>query len=345
MANFLMRKSAAACRGNTDETLVNGAGAVTVGRGPISDIAAADEVVVVTNYGDDTVALLDPRTFAVDGVIAVPGEPTAVAVNGDRAYVSTSSAESDAVSVIDTTARAVIAHYPLAFSVTALAISPDGKRVFAGRTGDGAADVAVIDTTAERIGTIDIANGAGMSVDALRVDGLGERLYVATTDSRGSALVIVDLESAAVEGAVQIGAPIRDIALSDGAVYVLTSDRITGGAVQAVDVTVGAVADTVELGIGAPTQIAMSGNDTRAYVVDYDRISVLCTVTLDIVDTMSVHTRPSCVAVDSEVGRVHVADFEGNVTTFAVTPVPPIRYPDLVATDPIRVRELQPVGA
>ncbi|WP_241365347.1 hypothetical protein, partial [Klebsiella pneumoniae] len=39
----------------------------------------------------------------------------------------------------------------MAFSVTALAISPDGKRVFAGRTGHDRIDIAVIDTTAERV--------------------------------------------------------------------------------------------------------------------------------------------------------------------------------------------------
>jgi DNA-binding beta-propeller fold protein YncE len=318
-----------------------------VQRGPISDIASVDGAVVATNYGDDTVALLNPQTFTVDGVIAVPGEPVAVVAYRDRAFVSTSSTDSDAVSVIDTAARSVIAHYPLAFSVTAIAISPDAKRIYAGRTGDGYADVAVIDTTADRVGTIDIASGAGISVDAVRVDDLGERLYVATTDSRGSALVVVDLPTTGVERAVQIGAPIRDIAVADGMVYVLTSDRLAGVSVHVVDLAEGAVTDTVELGIGAATQIVMGANDTRAYIVDYDRVAVLCTVTLEVVDTISVPARPSCVAVDSYVGRVHVADYAGGVTSFAVAPAMPLMRSQFMATDPISVREmreLQPAG-
>ena len=164
------------------------AGAVAIRRGPIGDIAvgAAGTGVVVTHYGDDSVSFLNPDTLAVEDTIEVPGEPFAAVVADDRAYVSTSSSSYDAVSVIDTNTRTVIATYPLAFGVTALAVSPDGKRVYAGRTGHDHVDVAVIDTTAERVGTIDLATGAGIGVDAIAIDPTGKRLYVATTDARGS---------------------------------------------------------------------------------------------------------------------------------------------------------------
>ncbi len=142
----------------------------------------------------------------------------------------------DEVSVIDTITQTVIASYSLAFSVTALAVSPDGKRVYAGRTGDDYVDIAVIDTTAERVGTIDIASGAGVGIDAVEVDRSGKRLYVATTDSAGSALVMVDIETAGVQRTVHVGSPIRDIAFADGTGYVLTSDRDTrrGGATSSI---------------------------------------------------------------------------------------------------------------
>jgi DNA-binding beta-propeller fold protein YncE len=349
MPNFLMRESTAVTHVNGEISMVDKPtelGAVAVRRGPISDVAAVDGAVLVTNYGDDTVALLNPFTFAVDRVIAVPGEPVAAVVSGNRAYVSTSSANFDVVSVIDTTAMTIIASYELAFSVTALAVSPNGKRVFAGRTGDGYADVAVIDTTADRVGTIDIATGAGMSVDAVKVDGSGRWLYVGTTDTRGSALVVVDLETTTIKRAVQIGAPIRDIASNDGIVYVLTSDRVDGGAVHIVDPTAGAITGTVALGVGTPMQIILGANDTRAYIVDYDHIALLCTLTLEVIDTITVGPRPSCVALDADNGRLHVADYAGGVTTFAVAPS--MHMLQLMATDPICVpemRELEPAGA
>ncbi|ODQ91754.1 hypothetical protein BHQ17_16640 [Mycolicibacterium holsaticum] len=325
---------------------VSAAGCVDVRRGPIGDIAVADGAIVVANYGDDSIAVLNAATLAVESIIAVPGEPVAVAVADDRAYVSTSSWTHDEVAVVDLTAKSVIATYDLAFSVTALTVSPDGKRVFAGRTGDGYADVAVIDVPAERMGTIEIATGAGIGIDAVEVDAAGKRLYVGTTDARGSALVVVNVETARVDRAVQIGAPIRDIAVADGAAYVLTSDRARGGVVHVIPMATGRITGTVQLG-GAPTQLAMGADRTRAYVVDYDRVEVLCTLTHKVIDTITVGSRPSSVAVGAGGGRLHVADYTGAITVYKVATATPLMYADFVATDPIvipDVPELEPAA-
>jgi YVTN family beta-propeller protein len=322
-------------------------GAVDVQRGAIGDIAATDDgMLVVTNHADDTVSLLRAGTLTVSGVVEVPGEPFAVVVADGRAYVSTSSESCDAISVVDTVTQTTVASYSLAFSVTALAASPDGKRVYAGRTGDGHVDVVVIDTTAERVGTIDIATGAGIGIDALEVDPTGRRLYVATTDDRGSALVVVDVEAARVQRTVRIGSPIRDIAIADRVAYVLTSDRASGGAVKVIDLSNGRITGTAELGIGAPTQMTVSADKTRAYVVDYDNVTVLCTLTLKIVNKVKLDARPSCVAVDSDAGRLYVADYAGGVTGLSVEAARPLLYSQFVATDPIytpQAAELEPV--
>ncbi len=349
-ANFLMPES-------TTDSHVNGetnadpdaalAGTVAVRRGPIGDIAACD-VVVVTNYGHDSVSFLNPDTLALEDTIGVPGEPFAVVASDDRAYVSTSSDSHDAVSVIDTNTRTVLATYPLAFGVTALAISPNGKRVYVGRTGDNHVDVAVIDTTAERVGTIDIATGAGIGVDALVVDPTGKRLYVATTDARGSQLVVIDTETTRVDRKVWVGSPIRDVAFADGTAYVLTSDRARGGAVSVIDMSTNRITDTIELGIGAPTQLVLGPDKTRAYIVDYDHIAVFCTLSHEVVTTVTVDARPSCLAVDSDGERLMVADYAGDVSVFTVASTLPMLYSQLVVTEPITLRgarELEPVTA
>jgi YVTN family beta-propeller protein len=352
MANFLMRKNTPVAE-VTDGTHLSAdatqVGAVDVARGAIGDIAATDDgMVVVTNHGDDTVSLLRADTLAVAGVVAVPGEPFAVVVADGRAYVSTTSSSCDAISVIDTVTQTVVATYSLAFSVTALAASPDGKRVYAGRTGDGYVDVVVVDTTAERVGTINIASGAGIGIDAVQVDPTGKRLYVATTDDRGSALVVVNSETARVQRTVSVGSPIRDIAVADDVAYVLTSDRTSGGAVKVIDLSKGRITGTAQLGIGAPTQMTVSADKTRAYIVDYDNVTVLCTLTLKIVNRVKVDARPSCVAVDSDAGRLYVADYAGGVTELSVESARPLLYSQFVATNPIYVPqavELEPVTA
>jgi YVTN family beta-propeller protein len=343
MANFLMPE------GTTDSHVNNEAhvdpdiaavGTVGVRRGPIGDIAAGASV-VVTNYGDDSVSFLNPGTLVVEDTIGVPGEPFAAVVCDDRAYVSTSSTSYDAVSVIDTNTRTVIATYPLAFGVTALAISPDGKRVYAGRTGGDHVDVAVIDTTADRVGTIDIATGAGIGVDAIAVDPSGKRLYVATTDARGSQLVVVNAETARVDRKVWVGSPIRDLAFADGTAYVLTSDRVRGGAVSVIDMSTNRITDTIELGIGSPTQMTLSPDRTRAYVVDYDHVAVLCTLSHEVVNTVTVEARPSSIAVNFDGGRLYVADYAGDVSAFSIASTTPMRYSQFVATDPIALPELR----
>ena len=349
MANFVMPTNTRApewSKAKNDAVVVDPdlvvLGAVDVGRGPIGDIAADGTTLVVTNSGDNSVSVIDADTLTVESTVTVTGEPFATAAIDDRAYVSTASASYDSVSVVDTDAKAVIASYPLAFSVTGVAVSPDGKRVFAGRSGRDQADIAVIDITSDRVGTIDLAGGAGINVDAVRVSPSGKRVYAATSDVRGSRLVVVDAETARAIGAVMIGSPIRDLALSpDGSIaYVLSCDPVHGGIVNVIDLTTHAITGTAGIG-GSPMQMTLSADGARAYIVDHDDVAVLCTVTNEVVDAITVGAQPSCVAVSPTGDRLYVADYAGVVTALSVDS-------QFIATDVLAVpdlRELRPATA
>ena len=172
-----------------------------------------------------------------------------------------------------------------------------------------------------------------------------------SADCRSSAwvaiveLVVVNAETSRVDRKVWVGSPIRDLAFADGTAYVLTSDRERGGAVSVIDMSTNRITDTIELGIGAPTQMTLSSDKTRAYVVDYDHVSVLCMLSHEVVTTITVDARPSCVTADSDGGRLYVADYAGRVTVFSVASTLPQLYSQLVATEPITVpqaRELDP---
>jgi len=82
-----------------------------------------------------------------------------------------------------------------------LALTPNGKRLV------GVMQAPLIQDGGKiiRIVTIDIATGAGIGIDSVMTDPNGKRLYVATTDDRGSRLVVVDTETAAVDRTVWVG--------------------------------------------------------------------------------------------------------------------------------------------
>jgi YVTN family beta-propeller protein len=318
--------------------------ATTVGHGPIADMSVDGDTLVVSNYGDHNVVMLDAATLAVTGGVAAR-EPFALVAAGGRAHVGVASANYDAVAVIDTRTGAVLRSYPLSFNVTAMAASPDGERVYAGRAGDGGVDVSVIDTTAERVGTIYLAKGEDANVDALRVDVSGRRLYAAVSDARSSRLVVVDLETGRVRRSLEVGAPIRGLEIGlDSTAYVLTSDINDRGVVHVVDMVANRIMASVAVAT-APMQLALSADGTRAYVVDYDQVVVLSTETLTVVDTISVGARPSCVAVG--VDRLYVADCSGGVTAYTVPAPAPTVYEPLAAANPlaaVEIRELEPAG-
>ncbi|MGE2737763.1 hypothetical protein [Mycolicibacterium vaccae] len=311
---------------------------LSVGYGPVGEIATGGRALAVANHVADTVSFFDADTLAAKGTVALGGEPAAVVVTDDRAYVSVASEAHDAVAVIDVEASAVVASYPLASGVTALAVSPDGKRVYAGRTttDSGSAldrvELSVIDTTAERVGTIDIGSGPAANIDAIRVDPGAKQIYVAVTDDRSSQLVVVDAETTRVRRVIPVGSPIRDIAYGGDAVYVLTSDRAVGGGLYVIDLSTHRVSDFVALG-GAPTQLSLSPDEARAYVVDYDRVIVVCALSLDILESVSVDTRPSCVAHRPDGSRLFVADYSGAVNVFSVESTLEDLYSQFVATD------------
>ena len=133
------------------------------------------------------------------------------------AYVSSAAAAYDSVLAFDIDANRVVATYPLAYSISDLAVSPDGRRVYAGRTGVDGADVAILDTASGDERAISIA-GAGTITERLRLSSDGRRLYVAANAASAAELVVVDAQRNRVLSHIEIGSPIRDIALSpDGA--------------------------------------------------------------------------------------------------------------------------------
>ncbi len=320
---------------------------IPVRSGPISGIVATPDGsrLLVTNYGSDTVSIIDTDTCRVVETVDGVNEPYAIAMGDadpDRAYVTTVSPAYDSIAVIDMPTNTVTATHPLALSVSDLAVGPDGRYVYASRNGVRGADVVVLDTTTGNVEVIEL--GPGTTTACVRVSSDGARLYVGTNGPDGGRLVVLGAKSddsaagrarwrkkgskkpARSGGAAQtgwsvlatiaIGLPIRDVALSPNGTnaYVASCGVDCDAVVDVVDTRKNKITATRKIGEigGILTGLTLSGDGDRAYLVSDDGITVLCTLTHDVTGTVRV-AQPSCVVESLDGTYLYIADYSGAV--------------------------------
>jgi YVTN family beta-propeller protein len=308
-------------------------GSVSVRRGPIGDIAVGNDgaTIAATNYGDNSVSMLNAATLRVEGTVPVDGEPFAVALSGGRAFVGASAPTYDFLSAIDARSAAILANLPVDFDVAAIAARQDGARLFVGGIAGDTVNLALIDVESGRVYTSVIA-GEDSNVDAVRVSPNGRLVYVATSDSDSGTITVVDAGNATVVAKVPTSSPIRDIAVRhDGRVaYVLGSDPEYGGFVEIIDLVAKRGVGVAWIG-GHPIQFALGADASRMYVVYRDRVAVLCLITGQVVDAITVGAEPSCVATSGT--RLYIADYSGQVSVFSIPSGSPFEEVLEVETD------------
>ena len=327
------------------------AGEINAGRGAVSGMAISPDgdVLMTTHYGDDSVSLIDTAKGAVAVTVIDVEETFAVALSGSRAYVSSVSAEHDSVLAFDTEYNEIVAEYPLAFNVTDLAVSPNGRHLYAGRTDGEGADVAILDTKTGKQDSVRIAGTAGTAAGCVRVSPEGRRLYVAANGSSTAHLVMVDAVQKRVLNTVEITSPIRDIALSpDGATaYVGSAGPDFGTVLDIIDTRTSTITTTHKIGhvAGLLTQLTVSRDGERAYLVGGQSVTVLSTATQDVIGSIAFDGDPSCVIESPDGKRLYVGDYAGTVTVLeiAVAAVPadvPTVDDELTAPHPWAVPDL-----
>ena len=319
------------------------AGEINAGRGAVSAMAISPDgdLLMTTHYRDDSVSLIDTATVAVALAVVDVEEPFAVAVSGDRAYVSSASTEHDSVLTFDTTSNEIVAEYPLTYSITDLAVSPNGRHLYAGRTDVEGADVAILDTKTGKEDAVRIAATAGTTTGCVRVSPEGRRLYVAANGSSTAHIVMVDAMQKSVLNAIEIASPIRDIALSpDGATaYVGSAGPDFGTVLDIIDTRTSTITSTHKIGdaAGLVAQLTLSRDGARAYLIGDQGVTVLSTATQDVIGGIAVDGDPSCVIESPDGKWLYVADYAGTVTVLniAVAAAPAdARTPDDEQTAP-----------
>ncbi|WP_139798026.1 beta-propeller fold lactonase family protein [Mycobacterium noviomagense] len=296
-------------------------------RGPISGIDASPDGgrLLLSNYGDDSVSVIRTGSWAEVNAVAGINEPFAIAISGadpGHAYVNAVSPAYDGIAVIDLESNSVVASHPVDLTVTDLAVSPDGRHVYVSRVAATGADVAVLETATGRVEPIDIAASAGSSTECVRVTPDGRRLYVAVQRPSGGEVVAIDTHLRRVIDTVDIGWAIRDVAISpDGrTAYVVSNGADFGVVVDVIDTHTNKVTVTRKLSEtgGLVTQLKLSGDGDRAYLVGDDRVAVMCTSTYDVIGAVTVGGQPSCVAESPDGKYLYVADYSGAVTVISI---------------------------
>ena len=299
-------------------------GIFDTGRGAIADLAVSTDgtKLVATHYGTGCVSVIDAETLTsntpMTTPIDIPVEPLMVTAAERRAYVTIAGHQYDSVAVIDTDNTRVIANHRVEGTATDVAVSPDATRIFVGLSGRDNIGLAVVNPFG-RTHTLDLADGVGRTVDAVRVSPNGRLVYVATSDAHSGNLLVVDVAKGGVVREVPIASPIRDVVLSrDGALaYVASFHPHWGGSVDVIDTAINEITAKVGIG-GAPMQMALSPSGARLYIADYEHVAVLSTETNAVVDILTVTAEPSCVAVSPDSGRLYIADHTGSITAMSV---------------------------
>ena len=303
---------------------------IAIERGAVSGIAVSPDGarLMVTHYGDDSFSLIDTASCAVAQTVIDIDEPFAIAVSersAGRVYVSSASAAYDSILAFDTDANRAVASYPLAYSVTDVAVSSDGRHVYASRAAVNGADVAVVDTWTGDDDAISIATTAGTTPECVRVSPDGRLLYVAANDASTAQLVVIDTRQRRVLNTVEIGSPIRDIALSpDGATAYVGSYAPDFGTVLDVvdirDTRTATVTNTYKFGdiAGLLAQLTVSRDGERTYLVGDQSVTVLSTSTQDVLGGIAIDGQPACAIESPDGSRLYIADYAGTVTVLTI---------------------------
>lgn len=300
---------------------------VAVKRGPIGGLAvSADGArLMTTNYGDDTISIIDTASGTVVSTVFRADEPFSIAAGPAgtaRAYVTASTMALDAVLAIDTDAAEIIGCYPVELGIGHLVADTMGRRVYITRTGPAGVEVLALDEAMRPLGAVTVSGSRVADSACLRISPDGQRLYAAVRHPSGDAVTVLDRNLNVID-VIRVGVTIIDVAVSpDGSLlFVATCGSDGRGTVHVVD------ARTHATGAGLVVdaqliQLIVSRDGDRVYLVTAAGVLAMCARTTEALGALTLTTAPSCVAESPDGSRLYIAGFDGAVTVASLAGLP-----------------------
>jgi len=146
----------------------------------LANIAGAAPFAYISNYGDNTVSVIDTAIDTVTATIHVGIWPYGIAITPDGSKVYVSNCYSNTTSVIDTSTNTVTATVPVGLYPTGIAVTPDGTKVYVADT-----NISIINTSTNTVtatvpvGSLPYALGKFIG-DPVTITTIGEPVTVTT---------------------------------------------------------------------------------------------------------------------------------------------------------------------
>jgi YVTN family beta-propeller protein len=225
------------------------------------------ELAYVTNEGDGTISVIDPKTKKVVDTISVGGDPKAIAITPDGSEAYVGGVHSSAIEVINIKTKAVISTIDVGKYPHAVAITPDGREVYVA----GGSQVSVIDTQTHTVTqTISLSNGNNYAV-AISPD--GNEAYVTSYENGGDyrgMISIIDTHTYVITHTFAVAGEhtpeVVAFSPDNRQAYVGNYEVIT-----VIDRGIKKVIDTISIGeFFSPKDMVITPDGKRAYVAKRD---------------------------------------------------------------------------
>lgn len=226
----------------------------------------------VTNERDGTITVIDTRTDKVLETITVGARPRGIrpSPDGRRIYVALStpmgqpySAADNRIAAIDVESGKIVAEYDVGSDPEQLAVSPDGRLLYASNEDAGTATVTEVET-----GRLLATLMVGIEPEGVRISPDGRWVYV--TSETSNTVSVIDTGSNQVTATFLVGARPRDAAFSpDGSRAYITAE--VGTSVTVADTKTHTVIRNVELPRGdgvKPMGIVVTNDGRKIYVAN-----------------------------------------------------------------------------